>query len=106
MGDRSFPKGVHAPAVEFFSFITNEYRSDIGFEEINFEDVPDNCKNKSIKDLNIRSITGANIIGFKDYDHQYQVNPSPDVILRPGSSFIVLGSRAQLDKLRRYLSGY
>lgn len=93
-------------AVEFFSFITNEYRSDIGFEEINFEDVPDNCKNKSIKDLNIRSITGANIIGFKDYDHQYQVNPSPDVILRPGSSFIVLGSRAQLDKLRRYLSGY
>lgn len=93
-------------AVEFFSFITNEYRSDIGFEEITFDDVTDNCKNKSIKDLNIRSQTGANIIGFKDADNKYLVNPSPDVILRPGSSFIVLGSRQQLDQLRHYLNGY
>lgn len=93
-------------AVEFFSFITNEYRSDIGFEEIAFDEVPDICKNKSIKDLNIRSETGANIIGFKDADNQYLVNPAPDVILRPGSSFIVLGSRQQLDQLKDYINGY
>lgn len=93
-------------AVEFFSFITNEHRSDIGFEEITFDDVPEGCKNKSIKELNIRSATGANIIGFKDYDNHYLVNPSPEVVLRPGSSFIVLGSRQQLNELKRYLSGY
>lgn len=93
-------------AVEFFSFITNEYRSDIGFEEITFDEVPDTCKNKSIQELNIRSQTGANIIGFKDADNKYLVNPSPTVILRPGSSFIVLGSRQQLNELRRYLSAY
>lgn len=93
-------------AVEFFSFITNEYRSDIGFEETTFNDVPDSCKNKSIQELNIRSETGANIIGFKDADNKYWVNPAPDTILRPGSSFIVLGNRQQLDQLKRYLSGY
>jgi voltage-gated potassium channel len=90
-------------AVEFFSFITNEYQTDIGFEEITFEDVTDNCKNKSIKELNIRSTTGANIIGFKDNNNKYMVNPPPDVVLRAGSSFIVLGNRKQLDALKKYL---
>ncbi|GAB5554276.1 MAG: potassium channel protein MjK1 [Saprospiraceae bacterium] len=90
-------------AVEFFSFITNEYQTDIGFDEISFEEVPDNCKNKSIRDLNIRSATGANIIGFKDDRDKYMVNPPPDVVLKPGSSFIILGNREQLDALRKYL---
>lgn len=90
-------------AVEFFSFITNENQTDIGFDEISFDEVPENCKNKSIRDLNIRSTTGANIIGFKDDRDKYMVNPPPDVILKKGSSFIVLGSRQQLDALRKYL---
>jgi voltage-gated potassium channel len=90
-------------AVEFFSFITNENQTDVGFEEIIFEEVPDNCKNKSIQELHIRSATGANIIGFKDNNDKYMVNPPPDVVLRAGSSFIVLGSRKQLDALNKYL---
>ena len=90
-------------AVEFFSFITNEYQSDIGFDEISFDEVPDNCKNRSIKDLNIRSATGANIIGYKNDQNKYMVNPPPDTILEKGSSFIVLGNRQQLNALREYL---
>lgn len=90
-------------AVEFFSFITNEYQSDVGFDEITFEEVSENCRNRSIKDLNIRSTTGANIIGYKNEQDKYMVNPSPDVVLKPGSSFIVLGNRQQLDALRNHL---
>ncbi len=30
-------------AVDFFAFITNEYQSDIGFEELAYEDVPSHC---------------------------------------------------------------
>ncbi len=90
-------------ALEFFSLITNEYQNDVSFEEIHYEEVPNNCRNKSIRDLNIRKATGANIIGYKDFENKYQVNPDPDVVLRPGSSFIVLGSREQLDKLNGHL---
>ena len=90
-------------AVEFFSFITNEYQSDIGFEEISYEQVPAHCKNKSIRELNIRRGTGANIIGLKDINQQYIVNPGPETLLRPGSSFIVLGNRQQLDLLESHL---
>lgn len=90
-------------AVEFFSFITNEYRSDIGFEEITYEDLPDSSQGKALRDLNLRKETGTNIIGYKAPDSTYRVNPDPDTVLSPGASFIVLGSHEQLDKLRKYI---
>lgn len=90
-------------AVEFFSFLTSKSLSDIGFEEIAYESAPDKCKNLSIRDLTIRKSTGANIIGFKDPAGNYFVNPVPETRLIPGSSFILLGSRKQLDELKKFL---
>ncbi|MEM6697623.1 MAG: NAD-binding protein [Bacteroidota bacterium] len=89
-------------AVDFFSFVTNEYESDIGFEEINFEDVPLECQCRTIAELNIRSATGCNIIGYKSPNSRYIVNPPPDTSLVFGSSFIVLGSDEQLGNLESY----
>ena len=89
-------------AVEFFSYITNETDSDIGFEEIHFSQMPEACRGMSIKDLNIRKETGANIIGYKTASGQYKVNPSPDIILKPGDSFIIVGNHDQVDQLRDY----
>ena len=90
-------------AVEFFSFITNEHRSDIGFEEVAYEDMPDYCRDNSLRDLDIREQTGVNIVGYKAPDSTYEVNPDPDTQLSPGASFIVLGSHEQLGKLRTYM---
>ncbi|MEM9887370.1 MAG: NAD-binding protein [Bacteroidota bacterium] len=86
-------------AVEFFSFVTSEYESDIGFEEVQFEDVPLVCQCKTIKELQIREKTGCNVIGYKSPNSRYVVNPSPDTSLLLGSSFIVLGNDEQLKKL-------
>ncbi len=93
-------------AVEFFSFITNEYRSDIGFEEIRYEDLPLGCKGKSIRELRLRRATGANIIGFKGADGHYEVNPEPETILGPNTSFIVLGNNAQLKALKDFIQNW
>ncbi len=88
-------------AVEFFSFITNESQSDIGFEELHYADVPEGIRDKSISDLNIRRETGANIIGFKAANGQYIVNPEPHMVLSEGTSFILLGDKEQLIKVRQ-----
>lgn len=87
-------------AVEFFSFITNEYHSDIGFEELRYTDLPEAYRGHPISDLHLRRLTGANIIGYRNRDGKYTVNPDPRTILEPGASFIVLGSEEQLGKLR------
>lgn len=90
-------------AVEFFSFITNEYQSDIGFEEIHYDNAPEFCRNRSISDIHLRRETGVNIIGYKTPDGKYIVNPGPEVQLVPKSSFIVLGDHIQLEKLHHFL---
>jgi len=90
-------------AVEFFSFITNESQPDVGFEEIDYEDMPKDCQNKSIEELEIRQRTGANIIAYKAPDGHFLVNPPPETILLPESSFILLGNKTQLENLRKYL---
>ena len=91
-------------AVEFFSFITNEYQSDIGFEEIAYDSVPAKWHGRSIADLHLRRETGANIIGFKNPMGRYLVNPDPDTVFVPGSSFIILGSQGQLEAVRTFFS--
>ncbi|MCP3929477.1 MAG: potassium channel protein [Bacteroidetes bacterium] len=90
-------------AVEFFSFISDEYHSDVGFEELKYKDMPPSCQGKSIRKLHIRKHTGANIIGFKKPDSGYIVNPSPGTKLIKNSSFILLGSKEQLIKLKEYI---
>ncbi|MEN0007058.1 MAG: NAD-binding protein [Bacteroidota bacterium] len=93
-------------SVEFFSFITNEFSSDIGFEELSYDTIPEPCRGKSIRDLRIRGATGANIIGYRAPDGEYVVNPAPDTILLPRSSFIVLGDDRQLKLLKGYIKEY
>ena len=93
-------------AVEFFYYITQEYESDMGFEEVLYEDLPDAGKGVSIRNLHLRKETGCNIIGFKHADGHYEVNPDPDTLLRPGTSFIVLGSRQQLQALKAFWANY
>lgn len=90
-------------AVEFFSFIARDYESDIEFEELGYNDLPNNCKGKSVFEMGLRANTGTNIIGFMDKDGSFKVNPSPQTILTPNTTFIILGSRKQILALRRFL---
>jgi voltage-gated potassium channel len=89
-------------AIEFFSFLTSKYEGDINFEEIAFEDLPKSMQHKAIKDLHLRQKSGANIIGYRNGEGKYTVNPAPEVVLTPGASFIVLGDGKQLKKMRAY----
>lgn len=90
-------------AVEFFYFIINEYEHDIGFEEFSFSDLPELLQGRTIGEMKVRELTGANIIGYRDPNGRYTVNPGPNVALEPGASFIALGDHLQMDKLRNYI---
>ena len=90
-------------AVDFFSYITNEYQSDIGFEELAYDKLPDSFKDKSIRELGLRQSSGVNVIGFRASDGHYVVNPEPDTKLTASTSLIVLGSQKQLDQLRNLI---
>ena len=93
--------------MEFVSLITGEDRingATLSFEEISFEHLSENYKNKSIKDLDIRNKTGANIIGLKDQSGKYLINPPADFIIKPSTKLIILGNDQQIDKLKNLLT--
>lgn len=90
-------------AVEFFSYVTNELDSDIGFEEIRYDQMPTEMQGKSIQNMNLREKSGVNVIGHRYGQGQYNVNPGPGAVLKPGESFIAVGSHPQIMALRKYL---
>lgn len=87
--------------VEFFNLLTGQDEN-ISLEEITYESLPTEFKNQSIKTLHIRRRSGANIIGLKDKEGKYVLNPSPDTIINEGSKVFVLGMKQQIETLLKW----
>lgn len=90
--------------IEFIDKITAEGDGNINLEEILFSQIPDELKNKTLKDLEIRNKSGANIIGFKTSSGDYIVNPSADTKIIPDAKLFVLGTNEQIAALKALLS--
>ncbi len=90
--------------MEFIDFITAEGGDNINLEEINFDTLSEGLRHKTLKDLEIRNKSGANIIGFKTDTGEYIVNPSADTKIIPKSKIFVLGTPDQIRKLKEILS--
>lgn len=87
--------------LEFIDHITG--RINIRLEEIHFSSLPENMRNKTIRELEIRNKTGANIIGFKTVDGDYVINPPPDTVMLPDAKLFVLGTQEQVSKFKTIL---
>jgi len=91
--------------MEFIDFITAEGGDNINLEEIKFDAISEELRHKTLKDLEIRNKSGANIIGFKTAMGEYIVNPSADTKIIPQSKIFVLGTPEQIRKLKEILAG-
>ena len=87
--------------VEFLNNLSGQ-DNNISLEEISYDSLPLEFKNKSIKDLHIRKRSGANIIGLKNQEGEYILNPSPDTIICEGSKLFVLGMNQQIEDLKQW----
>lgn len=90
--------------MEFIDHITAEGGNNISLEELSFESIPDELKNKTLKDLEIRNRSGANIIGYKTATGEYIINPSADTRIISGSKLFVLGTTEQISALKQILA--
>ncbi|MES2590247.1 MAG: potassium channel protein [Bacteroidota bacterium] len=86
--------------MEFVDFITGQGGDNIRLEEITFETLSVEYQNKTIRDLEIRNRSGANIIGFKTAGGEYIINPSADTVIISDAKLFVLGTNEQINKLK------
>lgn len=90
--------------MEFIDYVTAQGGDNNNLEEISFSHIPDHLKNKTLKDLEIRNKSGANIIGFKTEKGEYIINPSADTLIIPSAKIFVLGTPDQIKKLKHLLT--
>jgi voltage-gated potassium channel len=98
-GDHMASLVVVPDLIEFIDNLSIVGKSNINIEEIAVEKLYDTSTVKTIRDLDLRKKTGCNVIGFKDSEGDYVVNPEADQKLIPNSKIIVLGRPEQIEKL-------
>lgn len=84
--------------LEFIDHITG--RINIRLEEILYSSLPDHMRGKSLRELEIRHKTGANIVGFKTADGDYIINPPADTVMMPDAKLFVLGTQEQVARFK------
>lgn len=105
LGGRRMAKLVAQPdVIEFVDKILLQSVKGVNLIEISCSKLATCFVGKSILDLNVRNVSGANIIGLKDNEGNYIYNPSPNIILDEESQLFVLGNDEQLRRLNVLLN--
>ncbi len=98
-GDHMASLVVVPDLIEFIDNLSIVGKANINIEEIAVEKLYNPSTIKTLRDLDLRKKTGCNVIGFKDGQGDYIVNPEADIELVPKSKIIVLGRPEQIKKL-------
>lgn len=95
---------IKPDVIEFMDHIMGQGENSINLEEITFENLPEEFKNKTIRELGIRDKSGANIVGFRTPEGEYIINPSPETIIMAHAKIFVLGTVEQINAFRDFAS--
>jgi len=98
-GDHMASLVVVPDLLEFVDNLSIVGNNTINIEEVSVEQLYDSAEQKTILELDLRKKTGCNVIGYKDENGDYHINPEADQKLVPGSKVIVLGKPEQIQTL-------
>ena len=87
--------------IEFVDQLTISGNLNANLEEISVNDLPEEYLNKTILDLDLRKKTGCSVIGFKNNEGKYIINPESTSVLERDTYVIVLGRKEQITRLRQ-----
>jgi voltage-gated potassium channel len=82
--------------IRFLEMMNGLGPNKLRLEELDFEELRRNMKGYSIRELDIRSETGATVIGLKNNRNEFVVSPNPDTQVKPGDVLLVLGTDQQI----------
>ncbi|NQU87366.1 MAG: potassium channel protein [Mariniphaga sp.] len=101
IGGQRMAKLVTQPdVVEFLEHILLQKSKDVSIEEVSCGKMAKCFVGKSISELKVRDMSGANIIGIKVSGARYVFNPDPTMILSRNDQLFVIGKPKQIEILR------
>lgn len=101
VGGRRMAKLVASPdVVDFLEYMMRKKKGEVQLVELHCKDFACSFLQKTIGELRFKKISGVNIVGMKDKDGNYIFNPSPDLRLSENYQLFVMGTDAQVRKLK------
>ncbi len=102
-GQRMAKLVIEPDTIEFLENIVLQSDQDISLSEISCE-ILNKCNlDRTIAELDIRNNIGINIVGIKNAEGKYIINPTPDYRLDNQDKLFVLGTNDQIEKFKKYL---
>jgi len=89
--------------MEFIDLIRVSGNAAVNLEEIRFEQLNQEFKGCTINELQTKSNSGCNVIGYKSPEGIYSINPDLETKILPGAKLFVLGNPQQIEKINKTL---
>lgn len=87
--------------VEFIDFLSGEDGESIHIEAVGYNKLPPGIRDKNLQQIMAWKKTGVNCIGIKDEAGKFIINPPDDVVITQGMKVIVLGTKEQIEEMKR-----
>jgi len=91
--------------VEFLDLLTGVGTDRLMLEEITYEQLKPQYKDKSIRELDIRKISGVTVLAYRDLEKKFEFNPPPDRQISKDGILIVLGNVTSMEKFKNHFGG-
>jgi voltage-gated potassium channel len=92
---------IRPEVIRFLDMISGLGPNKLRLEELRPDEMRPEWRGRSIRELDIRSRTGATVIGLKHHTGELLVSPSADTIPQPGDVMLFLGTDDQIASLVR-----
>jgi len=86
--------------IEFIDYLSGEEGEAISMESIAYDNLPNELRDRTLKEIMAWRKTGVNCIGIKDADGKFVINPPEETIITKNMRVIVLGTKPQIDRMK------
>ena len=86
--------------IEFIELLTGEEGESINIESVDYNQLPPDIRDKSLRTIMEWKKTGVNCIGIKEADGKFIINPNDEITIKEGMKVIVLGNKQQIDAMK------
>ncbi len=100
-GDHMASLYVLPDVIQFVDLLAESQAGKAHLKELELKKLPKNMINQSIRDLSIREKTGCTIVGIRQANGQYTINPDPTQKLSLNDALIVMGQPHQIESFQK-----
>lgn len=101
LGGRKMAKLLTRPALmDFVDLITGQGQSHLSLEQVSCGEYP-GLVGKSLRELDIRSRTGVNVLGMQDQNGHLELNPNANKPVTAQESLFIIGDVGQLRAFKK-----